>query len=88
MTKVKMLKSVQGSPNGITIMSYSKGNTYDVGDDLLESFVGMGVIDLVEEGVPEPKMASVAPMNKAIDISPSNKVKNLSDAKKRFKGSR
>jgi len=60
--KVKMLKTVKGSPNGIAVLVYEKGETYDVNNSLASCFLGDG--HAVEEGAPENKSLNNAPENK------------------------
>lgn len=49
MNKIKILKTVKGSPDGINIKIYQKGKEYTVNDSLLKSFIEMGVCEIVQE---------------------------------------
>lgn len=69
MNKVKMLKSIRGSEDGLKVNMYYAGREYEVGDDLLRLFIMDGVVELVEEKaveVEENKAIEKAPENKAI----------------------
>ncbi|MGL6349728.1 MAG: hypothetical protein ACRC2U_07780 [Aeromonas sp.] len=69
--KVQMLKSKAGSPDGIQVVFYTEGETYDVPLALAESFVTEGVAEQVAEG----KAVREAPANKAVAKAPANKAK-------------
>lgn len=46
--KVRMLKTVKGSPNGIKVQNYKVGETYDVPEALLKCFIDDGAVELAE----------------------------------------
>lgn len=47
--KVKMLKTVNGTENGILIKEYAAGNIYDIkNESLVEDFISLGAIELVD----------------------------------------
>lgn len=71
MTKVKMLKTVKGSPDGLNVNLYRKGQEYDVNDILLQCFIDDGVIELTQEEkaidpIIEDKSIKKAPENKGM----------------------
>ena len=37
--KIRMLKTMQAAPNGIAIVTYSEGETYDLPQNLAEIFI-------------------------------------------------
>ena len=49
MPKVLMLETAKGSPDGITVNTYEKGEQYDLPDDLISCFVDSGCIEMVVE---------------------------------------
>lgn len=68
--KIKMLETTPGSPDGITLKIYEKGNVYDLNDDLANCFFEMGVCELHEE-----KAIEAAPENKAVEFVENRKGK-------------
>jgi hypothetical protein len=81
--KVKMLKTIQGSPNGYTIETYYKDEVYNIPDKLYQAFKKLNVIkDFVEidkrkiKPKKEEKNILNSPMNKALDKSTNNKSKD------------
>lgn len=46
MSKVRMLATVKGSPNGIKVQNYKIGEVYDIDGDLLKCFIDAGVVEL------------------------------------------
>lgn len=48
MTKVRMLKTVKGSPNGLTVQNYKIGEVYDIPDALLKCFIDDGAVELAK----------------------------------------
>lgn len=75
MTKVKMLMSVQGyndvdGINDTVLTSYVEGQEYEIGNALLECFVSMGAVEIVEGKAVEPEQE-----NKAKKAAPENKGK-------------
>lgn len=72
MTKVKILKTTQGSPDGIQVLTYHEGNEYDLNDSLVAAFIQMGVVEVViEEEKPQEPIA--APENAAFVSAPETK---------------
>ena len=59
MQKVKMLKEVLGSRDGIKVEKFVEGSEYEVSDSLLNDFISMGAVELVE--VKEAKEEPVKP---------------------------
>lgn len=49
MAKVVMLETKPGSEDGLRVKMYMKGRQYEIGDFLLESFILMGCVKLIEE---------------------------------------
>jgi hypothetical protein len=58
MHKVRMLKTVPGSYDGFTPVTWHRGHVYDdISDSLLRSFIQMGACELVTDDLeikPEP----------------------------------
>lgn len=48
MQKVKMLKEVLGSHDGIKVEKFLEGSEYEVSDGLLNDFISMGAVEMVE----------------------------------------
>ncbi len=86
--KIKMLETKDGSNDGVTVETFKKGETYDVGTRLCDNFVRQqGVADELAEPVtessaepeteppikPEKKSRKKAPKNKARSGPPRNK---------------
>jgi hypothetical protein len=67
-TKVKMLKSVPVSPDGLRVENWEKGKEYQADDDLLQALIGMGAVELSEA-----KSEGAAPENKALGAAPKRK---------------
>lgn len=72
MPKVKMLKTVKGSTNGINVQEYEKGREYLLPDSLVDVFLSNEFAELVLP-TSKVKSESEAPMNKAIVNIPTNK---------------
>lgn len=54
--RVKMLKDAPGSPDGIHVNEYAKGNVYEVTDSLGDAFIGAKLAKLDKpEPAPAPK---------------------------------
>lgn len=68
--KVKMLKTEKGSPNGIRVIEYIKGEEYEMPEKLADVFISIGCA--------EPKMKSVkqSPKNKIMQ-TPKDKSDEL-----------
>ncbi len=47
MASIKMLRSAKGSENGYTVSFFSAGETYEVTQELADSFTGDGLAELV-----------------------------------------
>ena len=47
--KIKMLKTVKGSPNGIDILEYESGEIYDLPKELADIFIHERWAELIEE---------------------------------------
>lgn len=84
---VTMLKDKTGSENGVKINSYSKGVTYDLGDDLARSFLGEGsaVSGSIEPKVGGELVVESQEEQKALDASPENKMLDEPENKSRAK---
>ena len=54
MQRVKMLRSVPGSLDGITQTVFQAGREYDLPDEMVRGFINEGWIELVLERKPEP----------------------------------
>jgi hypothetical protein len=48
MQKVKMLKEVLGSRDGIKVEKFVEGSEHEISDGLLNDFISMGAVELVE----------------------------------------
>ncbi|MFO0906788.1 MAG: hypothetical protein U0835_00210 [Isosphaeraceae bacterium] len=69
--KVRMLKTQHGVHDGeIHPVAFVEGEEYEIGPNLLESFIDHGVVDM-----PGEKSQGDAPHNKAKAAAPSNKAK-------------
>lgn len=66
MVRIKMLETRTGSPDGMTVCSYSKGEQYELPDRLAQVFVQEGWGKPVQERgrKPRKKDAGSAPENK------------------------
>lgn len=63
--KIKMTKTTDGSPDGININTYEKGEKYDVPDSLAENFVGQDAAKKEDKGKEKaPENKEEAPENK------------------------
>ncbi len=64
--RIKMLETRTGSPDGMTVCSYARGEQYDVPDSLAEVFVREGWGKPVQERGRKPrrKNSGAAPENK------------------------
>jgi len=49
MPKVRFLETINGSPDGITVVTYGKDQIATIPDDLYRNFKEMGVIERVNE---------------------------------------
>jgi hypothetical protein len=70
MPKVRMLVNTLGSNNGLNVSNYIKGEEYDIGDELADSFLSMKVCELATE-----KKAVQIPENKAVKVEEDKKKK-------------
>lgn len=74
--KIKMLETKLGSPNGIDVEKYEKGNEYEMEGHLLEVFLKHGWAEKVEikmeKVVYENKMISKIEENKKIEVIKKN----------------
>lgn len=48
MQKVKMLKEVLGSKDGIHVEKFLEGSEHEVSDSLLNDFISLGAVEIVE----------------------------------------
>jgi hypothetical protein len=70
MVKIKMLETRTGSPDGFTVRSYTKGEQYELPDELANVFVHEGW------GKPIPARGRKQPLTKkALGAAPENKGK-------------
>lgn len=54
--KIKMLKTVPGSLNGITIQTFEEGVEYDLPKELADAFISKGYAENLEAGLMEQKV--------------------------------
>ncbi len=66
--KIKMLETRTGSPDGVRVRSYAKGEQYELPDDLAQVFVQEGWGKPVQARIRKPlvskKVLGAAPENK------------------------
>lgn len=76
---IQMIKNEKGSPNGIQVVEYVKGEEYDMPEDLGKVFVKMGAAKMVT--VPENKDSGPAPDNKVVeeDVKEESKKKKTKE---------
>lgn len=81
--KVRMKEDKKGSPNGIDVIDYEKGKTYDMPDVLAEAFIDQGLAAAVkpqkppETKVEEPDETKVIePEETKEEAPPEEKKKN------------
>lgn len=53
-----MLTDAPGSPDGIRVQHYDAGETYEVGDDLAETFIAHGLAEADQPAKPAGKTSS------------------------------
>ena len=71
--KVRMLKTQRGVHDGdLHPSTFIEGEEYQIGPNLMESFIDLGIVDLPADG---EKSQGNAPHNKAKTAAPSNKSK-------------
>ncbi len=80
MHKVRMLTTQKGVHDGeIYPATFLEGEEYEIGDELMQSFIDLGAVDLAdgdkagEGSKPGEKSHGNAPANKAIKAAPENK---------------
>lgn len=81
--KIKMIKTTDGSPDGININTYEKGKKYDIPEDLAGNFIGQNaaVEDKEKEKAPENEeevledLGPQAPENEEKEKAPEDKEK-------------
>ena len=56
MQRVKMLRTVPGTLDGITAFTFEIGKEYEMNDEMVRGLILEGAIELVLETKPEPKM--------------------------------
>ncbi|HJY21667.1 MAG TPA: hypothetical protein VJ279_02210 [Hanamia sp.] len=71
--KILMLNNAVGMADGIHSKEYKQGETYELPDNLANSFIVMQVAKLVDDEVIEEKAVPDAPKNKAKVKAPKNK---------------
>lgn len=71
--KVKMLKTVKGSEDGIRIKSYHSGLIYDISENLTLDFISLGAVELIAECENHSSKMEEDFNNKAILGAPKNK---------------
>lgn len=83
---VVMKETKKGSPNGITVNEYVKGQEYDMPENLMKTFLKMGACKMVT--VPENKDSGPAPQNKDAEDKKAKEdaKKAKEDAKKKKEG--
>jgi hypothetical protein len=61
MHRVRMLRTVPGSYDGFTPMTWHKGSVYhDITDELLKCFIELGAVEMVDDA-PEQAAVTAAP---------------------------
>ena len=50
MKTYKMLKSLPGSRDGLSVETFAKGKTYELNDSLAEQFFHQGAVEEVQQG--------------------------------------
>lgn len=60
-----MLRTEKGSENGVTVQEYVKDQTYDVGNDLAESFIAAGIAMSADDAAAVEEMSAPAPVHSA-----------------------
>ena len=80
--RIKMLRTTEGSPNGISVRSYSEGEIYDLPETLARVFIhDMNVAEEIPY-VPTPKKVEVPTRDeKALTGAPNNKMETGQDNK-------
>ncbi len=77
--KVKMLKNVAGSPNGITVENYKAGGIYDItSESLVKVFISNNWAQICQETLDELKSENPA-YEKKVMPSPENKKAKAKD---------
>lgn len=66
MLKVKMLKTISGSLDGINSRTFQEGSTYEISESLVKDFKSLNAIELCER---DEKSVSESPSNKALGSS-------------------
>ena len=56
MQRVKMLRTIPGSLDGITPVVFERGEEYDMPDAMVRGLILEGAIELALEAKPEPKL--------------------------------
>ena len=70
---ITMIETTKGSPDGIHVLEFVEGQSYDIPYSLAKSFVEhMGVAIIAEDPIKQ-KAVIGAPVNKNIESSPDNK---------------
>lgn len=77
LNKVKMLKTQMGVPDGdIYPTAFVEGREYEIGPELLQSFIDLGAVELAGDGDKAgEKSLGDAPANKAKKAAPENKAR-------------
>lgn len=76
--KIKIKKTVFGSPTGLETFRYVEGNVYDLPEHLTDVFIKIGAAEVY---IPAPELIKhferkgieIAPENKMIESAPENK---------------
>lgn len=68
--RVKMLKNAPGSPDGVKVLDFIKGEVYEVSESLAEAFLRA---KLAVEHKAEGKKASAPAANKQVSAPAENK---------------
>ena len=64
--KIRMTKTINGSPDGISVVNYKEGQEYDLDGALLGVFLQMGVAEQITiNAPPEKAVLEVVPEVKA-----------------------
>jgi len=73
MKRVKIVRTIQGSPNGVNVITYRAGGIYEfTNEELANTFISIGAAEEAVEEAVEEKDAGGAPSNKAVGAPPAD----------------
>ena len=64
---VRILQPISGSPNGIMVIHYTKGQVCDLPDSLASVFLSIKAAEVFKEEMIESRMMPAAPENKMLE---------------------